>query len=49
MRLSEVCSKMETEHEKVLPFYKSSLNEEELNQERANAMESPTEKLAQVY
>ncbi|XP_051754136.1 dynein regulatory complex subunit 2 [Ctenopharyngodon idella] len=48
VRLSEVCSKMETEHEKVLPFYKSSLSEEELNQERANAMESPTEKLAQL-
>ncbi|XP_067314712.1 dynein regulatory complex subunit 2 [Pseudorasbora parva] len=48
LRLSEVCSKMETEHEKVLPFYKSSLTEEELSQERANAMKSPTEKLTQL-
>ncbi|KAK7154857.1 hypothetical protein R3I93_009718 [Phoxinus phoxinus] len=48
MRLSEVCSKMETEHEKVLPFYKSSLSEEEQSQERANAMKSANEKLAQL-
>ncbi|XP_059426238.1 dynein regulatory complex subunit 2 isoform X1 [Carassius carassius] len=48
IRLSEMCSKMETEYEKVLPFYTSSLSEEELKKERANAMEPPTEKLAQL-
>lgn len=48
IRLSEMCSKLETEYEKVLPFYTSSLSEEELNKERSNAMEPPTEKLAQV-
>lgn len=48
IRLSEMCSKLETEYEKVLPFYTSSLSEEELNQERVNAMEPLTEKLAQV-
>ncbi|XDV36392.1 hypothetical protein PO909_006179, partial [Leuciscus waleckii] len=48
MRLSEMCSKMETEHEKVLPFYKSSLSEEELSQEKANAMKSADEKLTQL-
>uniref|UniRef100_A0A8C2DL67 Dynein regulatory complex subunit 2 n=1 Tax=Cyprinus carpio TaxID=7962 RepID=A0A8C2DL67_CYPCA len=48
IRLSEMCSKLETEYEKVLPFYTSSLSEEELNKERSNAMEPPTEKLAQL-
>ncbi|KTG43531.1 hypothetical protein cypCar_00010444 [Cyprinus carpio] len=48
IRFSEMCCKLETEYEKVLPFYTSSLSEEELNQERANAIELPTEKLAQV-
>uniref|UniRef100_A0A671PT84 Dynein regulatory complex subunit 2 n=1 Tax=Sinocyclocheilus anshuiensis TaxID=1608454 RepID=A0A671PT84_9TELE len=48
IRLFEMCCKLETEYEKVLPFYSSSLSEEELNQERANAMEPPTEKLAQL-
>ncbi|XP_056122009.1 dynein regulatory complex subunit 2-like [Rhinichthys klamathensis goyatoka] len=48
MRRSELCRKMETEHEKVLPFYKSSLSEEELSQEKANAMKSTNEKLPQL-
>uniref|UniRef100_A0A673LQH0 Dynein regulatory complex subunit 2 n=1 Tax=Sinocyclocheilus rhinocerous TaxID=307959 RepID=A0A673LQH0_9TELE len=48
IRLFEMCCKLETEYEKVLPFYSTSLSEEELNQERANAMEPPTEKLAQL-
>ncbi|XP_056123011.1 dynein regulatory complex subunit 2 isoform X1 [Rhinichthys klamathensis goyatoka] len=48
IRLSELCSKMETEHEKVLPFYKSSLSEEELSQEKANAMKSANETLPQL-
>uniref|UniRef100_A0A8C1TL00 Coiled-coil domain containing 65 n=1 Tax=Cyprinus carpio TaxID=7962 RepID=A0A8C1TL00_CYPCA len=48
IRFSEMCCKLETEYEKVLPFYTSSLSEEKLNQERANAIELPTEKLAQL-
>uniref|UniRef100_A0A671RRW7 Dynein regulatory complex subunit 2 n=1 Tax=Sinocyclocheilus anshuiensis TaxID=1608454 RepID=A0A671RRW7_9TELE len=48
IRLSEMCSKLETEYEKVLPFYTSSLSEEELNKESANAMEPLNEKLAQL-
>lgn len=48
LRLAEMCRKLETEHEKVLPFYTSSLTAEEESQERANAMEPPSEELAQV-
>ncbi|XP_051985716.1 dynein regulatory complex subunit 2 [Xyrauchen texanus] len=48
MRLAEMCRKMETEHEKVLPFYTSSLSAEELSREKANAMEPPSEKLVQL-
>jgi hypothetical protein len=48
LRLAEMCRKLETEHEKVLPFYTSSLTAEEESQERANAMETPSEELAQV-
>jgi len=48
LRRSELCSKLETEYEKVLPFYKSSLSEEELSQEKANAMKSADEEHTQV-
>nr|XP_046198294.1 dynein regulatory complex subunit 2 [Oncorhynchus gorbuscha]XP_046198295.1 dynein regulatory complex subunit 2 [Oncorhynchus gorbuscha]XP_046198296.1 dynein regulatory complex subunit 2 [Oncorhynchus gorbuscha]XP_046198298.1 dynein regulatory complex subunit 2 [Oncorhynchus gorbuscha]XP_046198299.1 dynein regulatory complex subunit 2 [Oncorhynchus gorbuscha] len=48
LRLAEICRKLETEHEKVLPFYTSSLTAEEESQERANAMETPSEELAQA-
>uniref|UniRef100_A0A8B9KZV7 Dynein regulatory complex subunit 2 n=1 Tax=Astyanax mexicanus TaxID=7994 RepID=A0A8B9KZV7_ASTMX len=48
LRLAEMCRKLETEQEKVLPFYISSLSAEELSQERAQAMEPPSEELAQV-
>ncbi|TRY93751.1 hypothetical protein DNTS_011684 [Danionella cerebrum] len=46
LRASEMCCKLETEHEKVLPFYKSSLSEAELKQ--VTAMEPPVEKLTQL-
>lgn len=39
---------METKYEKVLPFYKSSLSEEERSQVKANAMKSADEELTQV-
>lgn len=48
LRLAEMCRKLETEQEKVLPFYTSSLSAEELSLERADAMEPPSEELAQV-
>uniref|UniRef100_A0A672TEN6 Uncharacterized protein n=1 Tax=Sinocyclocheilus grahami TaxID=75366 RepID=A0A672TEN6_SINGR len=37
--LFEMCCKLETEYEKVLPFYSTSLSEEELNQERVRSTE----------
>ncbi|XP_062853478.1 dynein regulatory complex subunit 2 [Trichomycterus rosablanca] len=46
--LTEMCRKLETEQEKVLPFYESSLSAEELSQARAHAMEVPPEELAQA-
>lgn len=48
LRLAHVCHKLETKKEKVLPFYTSSLNAEELSQEKAHAMEVMSEELAQV-
>ncbi|XP_060774262.1 dynein regulatory complex subunit 2 [Neoarius graeffei] len=48
LRLADVCRKLETEQEKVLPFYTSSLNAEELSQEKAHAMEAMCEELART-
>ncbi|XP_067092646.1 dynein regulatory complex subunit 2 [Osmerus mordax] len=48
LRLAEMCRKLETEHEKVLPFYTSSLTTEEQNQARAHAMETPHGELAKA-
>ncbi|MBN3275392.1 DRC2 protein, partial [Polyodon spathula] len=48
LRLTEMCRKLETEEEKVLPFYSSSLSAEEQSQEQAAALEPPTEQLAQA-
>ncbi|KAG1942234.1 dynein regulatory complex subunit 2 isoform X2 [Pimephales promelas] len=48
LRRSELCSKLETEYEKVLPFYKSSLSEEEQSQEKANAMKLADEEHTQL-
>ncbi|KAL0978364.1 hypothetical protein UPYG_G00169520 [Umbra pygmaea] len=48
LRLAEMCRKLETEHEKVLPFYTSSLTAEQESQERATVMEPPSEELAQA-
>lgn len=43
-----MCRKLETEQEKVLPFYASSLTEKEEQQAEAAQMEAPTEMLAKV-
>ena len=43
-----MCRKLETEEEKVLPFYASSLTQEEQEDVQAAEAEKPTERLAQV-
>uniref|UniRef100_A0A8B9IU24 Coiled-coil domain-containing protein 65 n=1 Tax=Amazona collaria TaxID=241587 RepID=A0A8B9IU24_9PSIT len=46
LRLAEICRRMETEEEKVLPFYPSSLNEEEEEDAQQVLQETPEEPLA---
>ncbi|XP_010192328.1 PREDICTED: coiled-coil domain-containing protein 65, partial [Mesitornis unicolor] len=46
LRLAEMCRKLETEEEKVLPFYASSLAEEEQRESQQILEETPTEPLA---
>lgn len=48
LRLSEMCRKLETEEEKVLPFYASSLTAEEQEDVDAAVLEPPSEPLAAV-
>ncbi|NXF14109.1 DRC2 protein, partial [Smithornis capensis] len=48
LRLAEMCRRLETEEEKVLPFYPSSLAEEELQDARKILEETPVEPLARV-
>uniref|UniRef100_UPI003AAE4A1B dynein regulatory complex subunit 2-like n=1 Tax=Centroberyx gerrardi TaxID=166262 RepID=UPI003AAE4A1B len=48
LRLAEMCRKKESEREKVLPFYASSLTMEEQSQERLIATEPPSEELAKA-
>ncbi|XP_078680294.1 dynein regulatory complex subunit 2-like [Branchiostoma floridae x Branchiostoma belcheri] len=48
LKLSEMCRKLETEEEKVLPFYASSLTEEEQQDVEAAVGEPPSEPLAEV-
>ena len=43
-----MCRKLETEEEKVLPFYASSLTEDEQNDVNAVIQEPPTQPLAEV-
>ena len=49
LRRAEMCRKLESDQEKVLPFYMSSLTLEEENQAKAQAMEPPSEELAKVF
>ncbi|XP_030366274.1 dynein regulatory complex subunit 2 isoform X2 [Strigops habroptila] len=46
LRLAEMCRRMETEEEKVLPFYPSSLEEEEQEDAQRVLQETPVEPLA---
>ncbi|NXT29138.1 DRC2 protein, partial [Syrrhaptes paradoxus] len=46
LRLAEMCRRLETEEEKVLPFYPSSLVEEEQRDARQILEEPPAEPLA---
>lgn len=48
MKLGEICRKFETEEEKVLPFYASSLTQEEQNDVNAAVLEAPNEALVIV-
>lgn len=48
LRLAEMCRKLETEEEKVLPFYASSLTPEEQEDIEAAVAEQPAEPLAGV-
>ena len=48
LKLSEMCRKLETEAEKVLPFYASSLSPEEEEDVAAAVQEAPSEPLAEV-
>lgn len=48
MKLAEMCRKLETEQEKVLPFYSSSLSSEECEQVASIEAEPALETLAEV-
>jgi len=48
LKLAEMCRKLETEEEKVLPFYASSLTQEEQEDVAAAVTEPPSEALATV-
>ncbi|NXK70379.1 DRC2 protein, partial [Sylvietta virens] len=48
LRLAEMCRRLETEEEKVLPFYPSSLAEWEQQQARSILEETPSEPLARA-
>lgn len=48
LKFAEMCRGLETEEEKVLPFYTSTLSKEEQDDVDAAVAESPTEQLAKV-
>ncbi|XP_062386488.1 dynein regulatory complex subunit 2-like [Sardina pilchardus] len=48
LRLAEMCRKLETEEEKVVPFYESSLTPQEQSLDRATAAQPPSEELAKA-
>lgn len=48
LKLAEMCRKLETEEEKVLPFYASSLTDQEQTDVDAVVQEPPTQPLAEV-
>ncbi|CAL1546681.1 unnamed protein product [Lymnaea stagnalis] len=48
LRLAEMCRKLETEEEKVLPFYASSLTKEELEDVEKAVLEPPSQPMAEA-
>jgi hypothetical protein len=48
LRLAEMCRKLETEEEKILPFYTSSLTEKEERDVQEALYETPSQDLADV-
>ncbi|XP_074641564.1 dynein regulatory complex subunit 2-like [Tubulanus polymorphus] len=48
LKLAEMCRRLETEEEKVLPFYATSLTQEEQDDVSAAVKEAPSEPLAEV-
>lgn len=48
LTFAEMCRKLEAEEEKILPFYASTLSEEERNEVQAAFYEQPFEDLAKV-
>ena len=48
LQFAEMCRKMETEEEKVLPFYASTLTDEEESDVKQAIMEPPSQQLAVV-
>jgi hypothetical protein len=48
LKFAEMCRKLETEEEKILPFYSSSLTEEEEIEIRKAVYENPSKELANV-
>ena len=49
MKLAEMCRKLETEEEKVIPFYSCSLTAEEEEAVASAEAEEPSESLAKVW
>ena len=48
MKVAEMCRKLETEEEKVLPFYATSLTKDEQEDVDAAVLEPPSEPIANV-
>ena len=48
LRLAEMCRKLETEEEKILPFYASSLTPQEEQDIQQALLENPAQELAEV-
>lgn len=48
MKLAEMCRRLETEEEKVLPFYATSLTKEEIKDIEAAVLEPASQRLVSV-
>ena len=48
LKFAEMCRKLETEEEKILPFYASSLTDAEETEIRKAVYETPSKELADV-